>query len=52
MSQLTYEQIAGAVLGLPLLGREQFLNLLLSQPDLAAEQKGEDADAAPIQDHL
>jgi hypothetical protein len=40
------------VQGLPLLDRQRLLNLLLSQPDLAVEQKGEDQATVPIQDHL
>jgi Family of unknown function (DUF5678) len=52
MSQLTFEQIAGVVQGMPLLDRRRLLNLLLSQPDLAVEQKGEEQVTASIQDHL
>jgi len=52
MSQLTYDQIAGAVQGLPLLDRQRLLKLLLSQPDLTAEQNGEDAVAVSMRERL
>ncbi len=43
MTQLTFEQIAGAIQGLPLLDQRRLLNLLLAQPDLTAEQNGQEA---------
>jgi hypothetical protein len=45
MSQLTFDQIAGVVQGLSLLERKRLLRLLLSQPDLAGEQKAEDSNS-------
>jgi hypothetical protein len=50
MTQLTYDQIAGAVQGLPLPDRQRLLKLLLSQPDLVDGQAN--GAAPPLSEKL